>query len=109
MLEGIQILNSYSNTWIGVLLALLMTISVLFTIAMIIICCTKFTGSYFISALLSVILTIVQIINIYNSPHSIQRTIYQVTIGENVSLNEFYEKYDIYKIDGQIYHIYEKD
>ena len=109
MLEEIKILHSYSNTWICTLLAILISISVLFTVTMIIICCTKFTGSYLICAILSVILTIIQIINISNSPHIDQRTIYVVLINDSLSLNSFYEKYNIYKIEGELYYIYEKE
>ena len=33
---------------------------------------------------------------------------YQVTIADNVSMNDFYEKYEVIKVEGEIYTIKEK-
>lgn len=45
----------------------------------------------------------------YSTNNPVKVTTYQVILNDDVSYNEFVEKYEVIKQEGRIYTIYEKD
>ena len=107
MLDGINVLNEYfimKEFPIGCLLSLI----VLYILGIICISISglknKLIGILF---LFCAILSMVIGYTIQSKPSDIKE--YQVTIDESVSMVDFTNKYDIIRVDGEIYTIREKE
>lgn len=107
MLDGINVLNTIAihkefPTWAY------LTIGLLFGVGIGLTCCFEFkTIIVGIILFISGFLVLVYGINT-NLQYSGEYN-YQVTIDESVSMVDFTSKYDIIRVDGEIYTIREKD
>ena len=116
MLDGITVLNSYEvvtktafswdGFWIGILIAALIALIGAFVVCdnsedfliMFAVVCIAF--GLFLGSLFGKIIT----------PKPIEYTAeYEVTVSDDVSMNDFYNRYDIIEQRGEIYVIREKE
>lgn len=110
-MNGVTILNSYeylinlSNIVMSIILYMgFITVSIVLLITLL---KKRFKDSWIESALLiiSVGLTITCFCLV---PEMKYETIYQVTVDDSVSMNEFQNKYEIIKVEGKIYTVKER-
>ena len=107
MLDGINVLNTIAMhkefpTWASI------TIGLLFGVGIGLICCFKFKT--IVVGIISCIIGF--LILAYGVNTNLQYSgeyTYQVTIDESVSMVDFTSKYDIIRVDGEIYTIREKE
>ena len=111
MLDGINVLNEYF-----IMKEFPPLLLVLCTIFMVVGFIILIIGKEFDSLLGAIIGVVVFVcmfsplslgINVSNQPSDIKE--YQVTIDESVSMVDFTSKYDIIRVDGEIYTIREKE
>lgn len=117
-MEGVEILNQtpvYSDTCIT--LGLLIPVIVCAIIGSIIALCYFKDGAGIFGALIGAsvglfigwIATVIIGCTIYESENNIDHIEYQVTISDEVNLNDFMDKYEIVGQDGKIYTVIEKE
>lgn len=116
MLEGIEILNQMEITtkaeWISRAVIICTVLMIIFGITTITAAALNkdiFTIVMFILTVISVIAILIFIILDTKTNVPTGKYEYQVTINDNVSMTEFYEKYEIIKVEGKIYTIREKE
>ena len=116
MLEGITILNQSEimakPEWTqtaGKISAILMIVFLFTSLCFLITEKAKLGFAMFLLMILSAIASFIFIGLDENIKIPTGKYEYQVTIDNNVSLNEFIEKYEIINIDGKIYTIKEKE
>ena len=117
MLNGIEVLNQTEilacPKWVGIAASICAIAIVVGFIGIIIcgICDTDwmhivFCGMFLISLLLFAIFSKIEREELTIPTGKYE---YQVTIDDSVSMNEFYEKYEIVEVNGKIYAIREKE
>ena len=111
MLEGIEILNTYSGLELGecIFYSIILSAISIFLIVGIIM---QFKEKDSLSVVLLICLFMffggLTGFTITETVEEANTTYYKVTIDDSVSFNQFNERYEIYEQDGAIYTIYEK-
>lgn len=116
MIDGITILNQYEQVvtdwqWTPLCTAIVVIAAVV-VIGVIPVVSALLDASDFVFDLFEIIAVIATAVILYNSIGEVETeryNIYEVTIDESVSLNEFYNKYEIIDQHGKIYEIKERN
>lgn len=108
MLEGIEVLNEIEIKTNSVLLIVLMITFLILGVTLVIISLAKDSFLMSILGLVSFIIFAIFVVLVVCVEVPTGEYQYQVTIDENVSMTEFFEKYEIIDTQGKIYTIKEK-
>ena len=113
MLDGITILYAYEQTisvalviliWLGAVIGIILTILTIVRICN----ASRLTGTNCLFFLGALSLTILLLFGAFACTADVgSKTIYKVTIDENVSYKEFTRLYEVIEVEGEIYTITE--
>lgn len=108
-MNGIEILSTSTESEFLVVPFLLITIFTMFAFVVIDLCEHGDVDFVVIPACLGLVFGACIYGLIFHEIFPTEYNTYKVTISENVSMTEFYEKYEILDVDGQIYTVRERD
>lgn len=112
LMEGITIINQTEIVKPNIIFIILGIVLILISGIVCSILFLKKDGNLFYLALLvGTIIIIIPVSTFFSMRYSVPtgKYEYQVTIDDSVSINEFYEKYEIVEVNGKIYTIREKE
>lgn len=108
-MEGVTILNSYEYLTNASLIAgitLLCAMFIILVLSVMVLCVMN--KPTWVEFILMIVFAVGAIICGCLIPEKKYETRYQVTVNDNVTMNEFQEKYEIIEVEGKIYTVKER-